>query len=42
MVHVVKVVAVERRLEQGLVMELVRAPGHLVNRLVVTVVNAVR
>ena len=42
MVHAVKVVAVERRLDQDPAMELVRAPGHLVNRLVVTKANAVR
>ena len=40
--HVVKVVTVEQRLEQGFVTEFVRAPGHLVSLIPVTVVHAVR
>ena len=40
--HVVKVVAMEQKLEQGLVTELVRAPGHLVSLIPVTMVHAVR
>ena len=35
-------VAVEQRLDPGLVRELVRAPGHLIKRLVVIVVHVVR
>ena len=40
--HAVKVVTVERRLDQGSVMKLDYAPGHLVNRLAVTMAHAVR
>ena len=42
MVHAVEVVAVERRLDQGLAMELAHAPGYLVSLLAVTMDNVVR
>ena len=40
--HAVKVVAVEQRLDRGLVMELDRAPGHLVGLLAVIMGHVVR
>ena len=40
--HAVQVVAAEQRLDQGLVMKLDRAPGHLVSLLTVTLAHVVR